>query len=265
MWAIRRDDLQSINIQYRQRQPQEVQKMRTDLVLVDDNLLFRKGLGALLSQQADLHIAGDLPGVRDVVQTVMRLEPHILILDAKLTGSSGLEIAAQIRHRKPQIKTLILTDSRSEEHVHAALRIGVDAYLLKDATPEELLFAIRSVAQGKKYISPDVSGHLVSGFLHPEQSRGQAAPNLLSMLTTRERSVLQLIAEGRSNRSAAEFLSVSPKTIEKHRANLMRKLDLKNATDMVLTAMELGLVERPTFRSHKLTAASFLEPTNTTH
>ena len=239
--------------------------MRTDLVLVENNILFRKGLAALLSQQADIRITGDMPGGRDVVQNVVRLEPHILILDAKLTGSSGLDIATQIRHRKPQIKTLILTNSRAEEQVHAALRIGVDAYLLKDATLEELLFAIRSVAQGKKYISPDVSGHLVSGFLHPEQSQAQAKMSRLSVLTTRERGVLQLIAEGRTNRSAAEFLSVSPKTVEKHRASLMQKLGLKNATDMVLTAMDLGLVERAAFRSHKLTPASFIEPTSTTH
>jgi DNA-binding NarL/FixJ family response regulator len=239
--------------------------MRTDLVLVEDNTLFRKGLGALLAQQADMRIADDMPGGRDVVQNVVRLEPQILILDAKLSGSSGLDIAAQIKHRKPQIKTLILTDSRAEEHVHAALRIGVDAYLLKDATLDELLFAIRSVAQGKKYISPDVSGHLVRGFLYPEQSHSQAQSSRLSLLTTRERGVLQLIAEGRTNRSAAEFLSVSPKTVEKHRASLMQKLGLKNATDMVLTAMELGLVDRPSFRSQKLNTASFAEPSSTTH
>ncbi len=239
--------------------------MRTNLVLVEDNILFRKGLAALLSQQSDFHIADDIPGGRDVVQTVLRLEPTIVILDAKLTGNSGLDIATQIRQRKPQIKTLILTDSRSEEHVHAALRIGVDAYLLKEATLDELLFAIRSVAQGKKYISPDVSGHLVRGFLNPEESQTKANSSKLSVLTTRERGVLQLIAEGRTNRSAAEFLSVSPKTVEKHRASLMLKLGLKNATDMVLTAMELGLVERSSFRSHKLTAASFVEPSSTTH
>jgi DNA-binding NarL/FixJ family response regulator len=239
--------------------------MRTDLVLVEDNILFRKGLAALLSQQADFHIADDIPGGRDVVQTVLRLEPTIVILDAKLTGNSGIDIATQIRQRKPQIKTLILTDSRTEEHVHAALRIGVDAYLLKEATLDELLFAIRSVAQGKKYISPDVSGHLVSGFLNPEESQLKGNSSKLNVLTTRERGVLQLIAEGRTNRGAAEFLSVSPKTVEKHRASLMLKLGLKNATDMVLTAMELGLVERSSFRSHKLTAASFVEPSSTTH
>ncbi len=238
--------------------------MRMDLVIIEDNQLFRKGLGALLSQQSDLKISADMPSGRDVVQNVVRLEPNVLILDAKLTGSSGLDIAAQVRHRKPQIKTLILTDSRSEEQVHAALRIGVDAYLLKDATLDELLFAIRSVAQGKKYISPDVSNHLVSGFLHPEQSRLQEKPSKLNLLSTRERSVLQLIAEGRTNRSAAEFLSVSPKTVEKHRASLMLKLGLKNATDMVLTAIELGLIERPTFVTKKAADADLLDQPDAT-
>jgi DNA-binding NarL/FixJ family response regulator len=239
--------------------------MHTDVVLIEDNLLFRKGLGSLLSQQADIHIIGDMPGGRDVVQNVVRLEPTLVILDARLTGNSGLDIATQIRHRKPQIKTLILTDSRAEEHVHAALRIGVDAYVLKDATLDELLFAIRSVAMGKKYISPDVSGHLVSGFLHPEKSQPQAQGSRLGLLTNRERGVLQLIAEGRTNRSAAEFLSVSPKTVEKHRASLMHKLGLKNATDMVLTAMELGLVDRPSFRSHNVSGVHFIAPTHATH
>jgi DNA-binding NarL/FixJ family response regulator len=238
--------------------------VRINLVLLEDNLLFRKGLGALLSQEPDIRITGDMSGGRDVVQNIVRLEPNILIMDAKLTGSSGLDIATQVKHRKPQIKTLILTDSRAEEQVHAALRIGVDAYLLKDATPDELLFAIRSVAQGKKYISPDVSGHLVSGFLHPEQSKLQAESSRLSLLTTRERSVLQLIAEGRTNRSAAEFLSVSTKTVEKHRASLMLKLGLKNATDMVLTAMELGLVERPNFQSQKRADSTVLNQPRTT-
>ncbi len=239
--------------------------MRTDLMVVEDNILFRKGICALLSQQSDMRVAGDLPGGSDVVPTVIRLEPKILILDVKLTGTSGLDIAAQIKLRKPQVRTLILTDSRSEEHVHAALRIGVDSYLLKNATLEELLFAVRSVVLGKKYISPDVSNHLVSGFVNPEQSKQPVNPSQLSSLTTRERSVLRLIAEGRTNRTAAEYLSVSPKTVEKHRASLMLKLGLKNATDLVLTAMDLGVIERSTFRTQKVNSVSLLKLAGTTH
>jgi DNA-binding NarL/FixJ family response regulator len=224
--------------------------MKSQLVLIDDNTLFRTGLGALLSQQADMAIADNMAGGREVVQAVLRLDPDLVILDIKLTGSSGLDIVSQIKSRKPRIKTVLLTDSRTEDHVTTALRMGVDGYVLKDATLEEVLIAVRSALKGKKYISPDVSGQLVSGFLHPEQSKSRSSE--LDVLTNRERGVLQLIAEGRTNRSAAEFLSVSPKTVEKHRASLMQKLGLKNATEVVLAALELGLIDRPSYFTHRI-------------
>lgn len=219
--------------------------MKTKLVLIDDNVLFRKGLGALLGQQSDMAVLDDMAGGRDVVQAIVRLDPDVLILDIKLVGSSGLDVVSQVKSRKPHLKTVLLTDSRTEDHVTTALRIGVDGYVLKDATLEEVLIAVRSALKGKKYLSPDVSGQLVSGFLHPEQSKSRSCE--LDVLTKRERGVLQLIAEGRTNRGAADFLSVSPKTVEKHRASLMRKLGLKNATDVVLAALELGLIDRPSY------------------
>lgn len=222
---------------------------KTNVMLVDDNVLFRKGLGALLAQQADMAVMEDMAGGRDVVQAILRTDPDVLILDIKLAGTSGLDIVTQIKSRKPRIKAVLLTSSRTEEHVCTAMRVGVDGYVLKDATLEEVLIAVRSAVKDKKYLSPDVSGQLVSGFLYPEQSRSRSSE--LDVLTKRERGVLQLIAEGRTNRSAAEFLSVSPKTVEKHRASLMQKLGLKNATDVVLVALELGLIDKPSYFSHR--------------
>jgi DNA-binding NarL/FixJ family response regulator len=224
--------------------------MKTNMVLIDDNVLFRKGLSALLAQQADMDVTDDMAGGRDVVQAILRLDPDVIMLDVKLAGSSGLDVIRQVKSRKPRIKTVLLTESRSEEHVSTALRMGVDGYVLKDATLEEVLIAVRSAARGKKYLSPDVSGQLVSGFLYPEQSKSRNSE--LDILTKRERGVLQLIAEGRTNRGAAEFLSVSPKTVEKHRASLMQKLGLKNATDVVLVALELGLIDRPSYFTQKV-------------
>jgi DNA-binding NarL/FixJ family response regulator len=217
--------------------------MSIRLLLVDDNILFRKGLTALLSQQSDLTVVDALGSGKEATQVASNLEPDVVIMDIRLAGSSGLDIAAQIKRRQPQVKVLMLTSSRNEEYVRAALRLGIDGYILKDASLEELLIAIRSVARGKKYLSPDVSGHVVESFLHPEQSSGKASQ--LDILTNRERGILQLIAEGRTNRSAAEFLCVSPKTVEKHRASLMQKLGLRNVTEMTLVAMEMGLIERP--------------------
>lgn len=217
--------------------------MSIRLLLLDDNTLFRKGLSALLSLQPDMSVDGDVSTGREAEQMSARLEPDVLLMDLRLAGTSGLDIAAQIKRRQTQIKVVLLTASRSEEYVRAALRMGIDGYVLKDASLEELLIAIRSVAKGKKYLSPDVSGHVVESFLHPEQSSGKSSQ--LDVLTHRERGILQLIAEGRTNRSAAEFLCVSPKTVEKHRASLMQKLGLRNATEMTLAAIEMGLIERP--------------------
>ncbi len=217
--------------------------MSIRLLLLDDNSLFRKGLASLLSLQPDMSVAGDVATAREAEQMSARLDPDVLLMDLHLAGLIGLDIAAQIRRRQAQIKMVILTASRTQEHVRAALRLGIDGYVLKDASLEELLIAIRSVAKGKKYLSPDVSGHVVESFLHPEQSNGKSSQ--LDILTNRERGILQLIAEGRTNRSAAEFLCVSPKTVEKHRASLMQKLGLRNATEMTLAAIEMGLIERP--------------------
>ncbi len=228
--------------------------MTIRLLLIDDNLLFRKGLCALLSQQSDMEIADDLRSGKEAVQASAIMEPDVILMDIRLTGSSGLEIAAQIKRRQPQVKVVILTSSRTEEYVRAALRLGIDGYVLKDASLEELLIAIRSVARGKKYLSPDVSGSVVESFLHPEQVKDKSSQ--LDMLTNRERGILQLIAEGRTNRGAAEFLCVSPKTVEKHRASLMQKLGLRNAAEMTLAAMEMGLIERPSSFSRLMGSSS---------
>lgn len=226
--------------------------MNLRIVLIDDNILFRKGLAALISQHADMKVVEDMAGGRDVLQAIGRIDPDVVIMEVKLAGSNGLDIASQIKHRQPQVRGIMLTSSRAEEHVHAALRMGIDGYVLKDASVEELLLAISSVARGKKYLSPDVSGQVVESFLHPEQAKSKSSQ--LDVLSARERGVLQLIAEGRTNRSAAEFLSVSPKTVEKHRASLMQKLGLRNATDMTLAAIELGLIDRPLYFAQGLGA-----------
>lgn len=216
--------------------------MTTRVLLIDDNTLFRRGLSALLALQTDLSIVGEAASGKEAAQVSSSLDADVLLIDTRVASASGLDIAAQIKRHLSRIKIVVLTASRTEEHVRTALRMGVDGYVLKDATLEELLLSIRSVAKGKKYLSPDVSGHLVESFLHPEQT---SAVSQLDVLTNRERGIMQLIAEGRTNKSAAEFLSVSQKTVEKHRASLMQKLGLRNATEMTLVAMEMGLVERP--------------------
>ena len=138
---------------------------------------------------------------------------------------------------------MVLTSFKTEDYIRAALRVGADGYVLKDVTLDELQIALRSVAMGKKYLSPDLSARVVDSFLNPQPPGGQLSR--LESLTSRERNIMQLIAEGRTNRGAAEFLSVSPKTVEKHRATLMQKLGLRNVAELTMAALEFGLIERP--------------------
>ena len=217
--------------------------MSIRVLLVDDNNLFRKGLAALISAHPDFTVVADVSTCKQAVQASLHIDPDVVVTDIALGGVNGLECVAELKRRQPHVRIVLLTSLRTEGHVRAALRIGADGYLLKNATIEEVQLALRNVAMGKKYLSPDVSEHVFETFLHPQRSQGPVSR--LDGLTTRERSILQLIAEGRTNRGAAEFLSVSPKTVEKHRATLMRKLGLRNAAELTMVAIELGLVERP--------------------
>jgi DNA-binding NarL/FixJ family response regulator len=218
--------------------------MTIRILLADDNHLFRKGLAALISSDPGFTIVGDVGGGKNALQASLQIEPDVVLMDIQLADVNGLDTGSQIKRRQPHVRVVFLTGVKTEEYVRAALRGGADGYVLKDATFEELQIALRSVAMGKKYLSPDVSGHVVDSFLRPDQPR--SGSTLLETLTARERSILQLVAEGRTNRRAAEFLNVSPKTVEKHRASLMHKLGLRNAAELMLAALDLGLIERPT-------------------
>jgi DNA-binding NarL/FixJ family response regulator len=217
--------------------------MKYKILLVDDHILFRKGLGALLSAHPDFSVDGDIAASKEGLHHAMSLDPDIILMDLRMAGVAGLETVLQIKRRQGQVKVILLTSLRTEEYVRAALRAGVDGYVLKDASFDELVMALRSVAVGKKYLSPDVSGNVVESFLHPDAAQHKKTG--FEVLTNRERGILQLIAEGRTNRSAAEFLCVSAKTVEKHRSSLMQKLGLRNASELTMAAMEMGLIERP--------------------
>ncbi len=223
--------------------------MTTDVLLVDHNCLMRQGLRALLAAHAEFNVVGEAGDGKEGAQQAFRLLPGLALLDIQLPGMNGIQATAHIKRRLPQVRVIILTASKTDDYVRESLRVGADGYVLKDASFEELLIAMRSVMLGKKYLSPDVSCRLVDSYLNPSLA-ASAKQTPLQKLTTRERSILQLVAEGRTNRTAAEFLSVSPKTVEKHRASLMRKLGLRSATELTLTAIELGLIERPGMMSH---------------
>ena len=229
----------------------------TRILLVDQNSLLRQGLRAMLSAHLEFQVVGEVGDGRDAVQQAVALEPDLVVTDIQLPGISGIQALAHLKRRLPKARVIMLTSSKTDDYVRESLRLGADGYVLKDASFEELLIAMRSVVLGKKYLSPDVARHLVDGYLNPEVA--VAKNGQLQQLTMRERSILQLVAEGRTNRTAAEFLSVSPKTVEKHRASLMRKLGLRSATELTLTAIEMGLIERPGLmaRMHEPSLAAF--------
>jgi DNA-binding NarL/FixJ family response regulator len=218
-------------------------QMKHRVLIVEDHHLLRQGLCSMVAALPDFEIVGEARDGKEAVRHAVALQPDLILMDLSLPRMTGIEATTQIKGRLPRIRIIALTAFKSDEYVHEALRAGVDGYVMKDASYEELLSALRSVMAGKKFLSPDVSGQLVNTFL-----RRGATPRPVSpweKLTARERGILKLIAEGRTNRSTAEFLNVSPKTVEKHRGNLMRKLGLCNVGELTLVALETGLIERP--------------------
>jgi len=217
--------------------------MKNRILIAEDHNLLRQGLRSLIDTLPDFEVVGECKDGKEAVRLAGTLAPVVILMDLSMPGLNGIEATAQIKRRLPDIKVVALTSYKTDEYVREALRAGADGYILKDASYDELVMALRSVVSGKKFLSPDVSGHLVDNYLNGGKAETKTAP--WDKLTARERSILKLVAEGRTNRATAEFLHVSPKTVEKHRANLMRKLGLRNVSELTLVALESGLIERP--------------------
>jgi two-component system response regulator NreC len=210
------------------------------LLIVEDHTLLRAGLSALLSQDTDIEIVGEAVNGRDAIQAVGVLSPHLVLMDLNMPGMNGIEAILDIKRRYPETRVLVLTIHKTEEYIHESLRAGADGYMLKDATHDELRVAIRSVLNGKSYLSPDISAKVINGYLGT--SHASAGSLLWDTLTHREREVLKLVAEGHPNKFIAEYFCLSVKTVEKHRSNLMKKLDLHNAAMLTAYAIEKGLL-----------------------
>ncbi len=213
------------------------------IVLVEDHRILREGIKALLSSNPCLEIVGEAENGLEAIRTVRKKKPDLVIMDLSMPKMDGLDAIKEIKHQWPYIKLLILTVHKAEEYVFAALKSGANGYLLKDSTYAELKLAIENVLDGKIYLSPGISETVVASYLKgkiPDDN------NQLSMknLTQRERQILKLIAEGNTNKTIGEYLCISVKTVEKHRSNLMKKLDIHNASELTAFAMEKGLVTK---------------------
>lgn len=210
------------------------------ILIVEDHTLLRAGLRALLLQDPNIEIVGEAENGRDAVQAVGLLAPHLVLMDLSMPGMNGIEAIMDIKRRYPETRVLVLTIHKTDEYIHESLRAGADGYILKDATHDELRIAVRSVLNGKTYLSPDISSKVINGYLGTGNAAAGVSP--WDTLTHREREVLKLVAEGHPNKYIADYYCLSVKTVEKHRSNLMKKLDLHNASTLTAYAIEKGLL-----------------------
>ena len=208
------------------------------VLIVDDHALMRNGLEAMLETEPSFEVVGVAADGKSAIRAASELLPDIILMDVSMPLTSGIDGIAQIKRLHPEIKIVALTFHREDKYIHAALEAGADAYVLKDDSRDELFAALANVLGGKSYLSPSICDKVVAGYL----SGGQNPTEKTSweILTQREREVIKLIAEGKRTKEIAVYLSLSPKTIEKHRTNLMRKLDLHNVSEVTVYAMQNG-------------------------
>ena len=214
---------------------------RRKIVIAEDHTILRAGLRALLSGQNGLEVIGEAGDGREAIRKVDTLQPDLLLIDLSMPKLNGIDAIREIKSQHPEIKIIVLTVHKSDEYIIAALRAGANGYMLKDASQNELLLAIDYVINGKTFLSPSISDKVVDAFLNTDKKDkpGVAFDNL----TAREREILKLVAEGNTNKKIAEHLCISLKTVEKHRSNLMQKLDLRNTAALTAYAIAKKMVD----------------------
>ena len=211
------------------------------IVIAEDHTILRAGLRALLAAQNGLEVIGEAGDGREAIRKVDTLQPDLLLIDLSMPKLNGIDAIREIKSQHPEIKIIVLTVHKSEEYIIAALQAGANGYMLKDASQNELLLAIDYVINGKTFLSPSISDKVVDAFLNTDKKDKPAA--VLDNLTAREREILKLVAEGNTNKKIAEHLCISLKTVEKHRSNLMQKLDLRNTAALTAYAIAKKMVD----------------------
>lgn len=213
--------------------------LRTSVLLADDHGLVRAGIRSLLENIGNVEVVAETGDGRQVLRLVKEHQPHIVLLDIAMPSLNGLEAAARITKDFPDTAVIMLSMHANEEYVLQALRAGASGYLVKDAATAELEIALRSVINGKTYLSPSISKTLIDEYL----DNSSKARSPLERLTPRQREILQMVAEGNTTRMIAETLSVSVKTVETHRAQLMDRLEIRDIPGLVRYAIRTGLIQ----------------------
>jgi two-component system response regulator NreC len=213
------------------------------VLLAEDHTIVRKGLRALLENEPEIEVIGEAEHGGEAVQMTQQLLPDVVLMDISMPILDGLKATRQIKTQLPEVKVLILTRYANEEYVFQILRAGASGYVVKRAAPTELVLAIQSVYRGDSFLSPAISGKVIEEYIRKAKA---IEKNSYDMLTDREREVLQLIAEGHSNREIADLLHISIKTVENHRASLMEKLHIHGTTELVKYAIRKGVISLDT-------------------
>ncbi len=213
---------------------------KKQVFIVEDHRLFREGLKAMLSPNPEYEIAGEAEDGLEAIRLIRKSKPDLVLLDLSMPRMSGFSVLQEIKAQMPEVKILVLSIHESDQYVLQAFEAKADGYAIKDSSREELRIAIRSVLEGKKYISPGIAGNVLDGYLDGRKTL--KSKSAFDTVTEREKEVLKLLAEGYQNKEIADLLHISIKTVEKHRANIMAKLDLHNAAALTAFAFEHGLI-----------------------
>jgi DNA-binding NarL/FixJ family response regulator len=214
------------------------------VLICDDQPLVRAGVRTLLSTQPDIEIVGDATDGAAAIAAAGRLRPNVVLMDIRMPGTDGITATSRITAGERAPRVLVLTTYDQDEYVFDALAAGASGFLLKDARPEDLISGIRSVAAGDALLAPSVTRRLIGLFAHDRPDQSRRTGNPVSLLTNREREVLQFVARGLSNMDIAATLSISDHTVKTHVANLLNKLDLRDRVHAVIFAYEHGVIDR---------------------
>ena len=215
-------------------------KEKPKVVIAEDHKVLRQGLRSLLEVGGELDVVSEAGDGMEAIRCVREHEPDLLILDLNMPRMDGISAVMDIRKACPSTRILALTMHKDEDHVLQAFKAGIHGYCLKSSDQEELQLAIRSVLSGKQFVSPEISGRILEGYL--TSTRRVREKSSWETLTQREREILKMVGEGYQNKEIADTFSISVKTVEKHRANIMEKLDLHTASSLTAYAIEKGLV-----------------------
>ena len=212
---------------------------KTRILIADDHAIVRDGVRALLAQADDMMVVGEAPGGYEAIELSASLQPDLILMDIAMPGLGGLEATIEIRKRVPRAKIIVLSQYGDPEYVRRFLKAGVSGYVLKKAAGADLVAAIRAVTRGGLVLDPEIAREAVQETGAPA---GADAPDAYETLTDREKQVLKLVAEGRSNKEVAELLGISVKTAMSHREHVMLKLRLHNRTELIRFALRNGVI-----------------------